>query len=101
MAHEILVGLEVIDDLGYQAYREAMTPLLKSYGGSFSYDFKVAEVLISDTSEPINRVFTINFKNVESMKAFFSDEKYLAIKDKHFKNSVTHNTLIASYQKNI
>ena len=47
MAFERLVGLQVIDEAGYQAYRDAMTPLLHACGGSFGYDFRIAEVLKS------------------------------------------------------
>ena len=41
MAIEILLALEVSDDSIYQQYRDAMTPILVSYGGAFIYDFKV------------------------------------------------------------
>ena len=47
MALEMLVGLYVVDDEGYQSYRTEMTPILESYGGGFGYDFKITEVLKS------------------------------------------------------
>ena len=98
MSYEMLVGLEVIDDAQYQVYRNAMTPILKSYGGGFRYDFMIADVLKSDSASPINRVFIIYFKNENNMKEFFSHAEYLKIKEKYFKGAVTHTTLIASYQ---
>lgn len=100
MSFEMLVGLEVVNDLEYQSYRKAMTPILKHFGGGFSYDFKVSEVLHSVTSEPINRVFTIYFESEEKMNSFFAHPDYLVVKEKYFKHSVASTTLIASYQKN-
>jgi uncharacterized protein (DUF1330 family) len=54
MSYEMLVGLNVLDDHMYQEYRNAMKPILAAYGGRFSYDFKVSEVLLSETSREIN-----------------------------------------------
>ncbi len=93
----MLVGLNVIDDETYQLYRDEMTPILLSYGGGFGYDFKLSEVLKSKTEAPINRVFTIYFLNEDSMNSFFSDDKYLKIKEMHFEKSVTDTTIIATY----
>jgi len=97
MAVEMLVGLNVIDDEEYQLYRDEMSPILLSYGGGFGYDFKLSEVLKSKTEAPINRVFTIYFLNEDSMNSFFSDDKYLKIKEMHFEKSVTDTTIIATY----
>lgn len=97
MLYEILVGLEVIDDEVYQAYRDAMKPILLSYQGQFSYDFKVEEVLKSGKN--INRVFTIQFPSEAVMNSFFSDPKYLEVKQEYFEKSVRQTTIIASYTK--
>ena len=99
MALEMLVGLNVVDDEAYQSYRDEMTPILKSYGGGFGYDFKVSEVLKSKTEAPINRVFTIYFSNEDSMNSFFSNDEYLKIKQRHFEKSVTDTTIIATYER--
>ncbi len=99
MALEMLVGLNIVDDEAYQSYRDEMTPILESYGGGFSYDFKVSEVLKSKTEAPINRVFTIYFSTEDSMKAFFSNDEYLKIKHRHFEKSVTDTTIIATYER--
>lgn len=45
MSIERIMGLHVIDDEEYQRYREAMEPILNSIGGSFGFDFIIAEVL--------------------------------------------------------
>ncbi len=97
MAVEMLVGLNVIDDEEYQLYRDAMSPILLSYGGGFGYDFKISEVLKSKTEAPINRMFTIYFSNEDSMNSFFSNDEYLKIKARHFEKSVTDTTIIATY----
>ena len=97
MAVEMLVGLNVIDDEAYQLYREEMTPILKSYAGGFDYDFKISEVLKSKTEAPINRVYTIHFSDDGSMNSFFSNDKYLKIKERYFEKSVTDTTIIATY----
>ena len=99
MAVEMLVGLQVIDERVYQAYREEMTPILEKYGGGFGYDFKVSDVLKSETEAPINRVFTIYFLDEDAMDSFFSNKAYLEIKKRHFERSVTDTTIIATYER--
>jgi len=98
MALEMLVGLYVVDNEAYQLYRDEMTPILLSYGGGFGYDFKVSEVLKSKTKAPINRVFTISFPDQESKNAFFSNDAYLKIRQRHFEKSVTDTTIMATYE---
>jgi len=97
--HEILVGLNVLDDAGYRRYREGMTPLLEACGGSFRYDFRVSEVLKSETGEPINRLFVIVFPDITTKERFFSDPEYLAIRARHFEPAVREVTRIASYDR--
>ncbi len=99
MAFERIMGLHVIDNDEYQRYREGMMPILESFGGSFGFDFKVAEVLISKTDDEINRVFTIEFPSQELMAAFFSDPDYLAVQKRHFKKSVKSKTVISLHGK--
>lgn len=95
----MLVGLNVVDDEAYQSYRDEMTPILKSYGGGFGYDFKVSEVLKSETEVLINRVFTIYFASKDSMNSFFSNHEYLKIKQRYFEKSVADTTIIATYER--
>ena len=99
MAHEILVGLEVLDDEKYRQYRAAMMPILAQYQGAFGYDFTVSKVLKSPTQEPINRVFTLCFPNANNMDSFFSDAEYLTVKALYFTDSVASTTMISSYEK--
>lgn len=101
MAYEIIMGLDVIDDQEYQKYREAMMPILKSFGGSFGFDFRVSEVLLSKTDDNINRVFTIAFPTQKQMDSFFSNPKYLDVKDKYFDQSVQSKTVISLHETTI
>lgn len=97
--YEILVGLEVSNNEVYAQYRESMKPILVTYGGSFGFDFVVSKVLLSEVTEPINRVFTIRFPSESTADEFFSDRSYLKVKDQFFVKSVRNTTIIASYEK--
>ncbi len=99
--YERIMGIQVRDDEEYQKYRDGMTPILHSFGGSFGYDFKIQKVLISKADEEINRVFTIEFPSKKVMDDFFSDAEYLAVQKKHFNNSVSSKTIISMHEKHI
>lgn len=99
MRVERLVGLYVTDDEMYKRYRENMTPILKTFGGGFSYDFKISEVLKSESVKKINRVFIIHFKDEKSMNLFFSNKEYLSIKQRYFVSSVLEVTEIAKFMR--
>ena len=101
MAYERIMGLDVIDDQKYQKYREAMTPILQSFGGSFGFDFKVSEVLLSKTDDNINRVFTIAFPTQNQMDSFFSNPEYLDVKGKYFDQSVQSKTVLSLHETTI
>lgn len=100
MVFELLVGMKVTDEDAYQKYREGMLPILQSYGGGFSYDFRVSEVLKAESDTPMNRVFTIYFSDEEASNEFFSNEQYLQVKAQYYEGSVDSDsvTVIASYQ---
>jgi uncharacterized protein (DUF1330 family) len=98
MAFERIMGIEVTDEVMYQLYRDAMAPILKTFGGSFGFDFKIEEVLRSKTSNKINRVFTLAFASQLDMESFFSDPNYLIVKDTYFNKSVNSVTVIALHQ---
>ena len=95
------MGINVIDDQEYQRYRVAMLPILKAYGGHFGFDFRVSEVFLSKTEDDINRVFTIEFPSKKTMDDFFSSPDYIAVRDKHFNNSVRSKTVISMHEKNV
>jgi uncharacterized protein (DUF1330 family) len=99
MAHEVLVGLEVVDDNAYSAYRKEMTPLLERAGGGFRYDFRVSEVLKNENKRLVNRVFLIFFKDKSAMDSFFTRADYLEIKKKYFENAVRSTTIISEYER--
>lgn len=93
----MLVGLKIKDPETYQKYREAMKPILHSYGGDFGYDFWIKETLKTKSPEPIDRVFTISFPDKVIMEKFFSDPEYLKAKKSFFEDSVAATTIISSY----
>lgn len=98
--HVMLVGLEVKDSALYQRYREEMTPILRSYGGGFGYDFVVAKTLKSEAEAPINRVFTIYFPDREAADRFFGDAAYQKIRAERFDSAVGAVTAMASFDEN-
>ena len=97
--YERLVALDVVDDSEYQAYRDAMTPILEEHGGAFGYDFRVSEVLRSEADHRINRVFTIRFPDQEASERFFAGEDYRRIRRTHFDPAVEAITVIAAYER--
>lgn len=99
MSYEILVGLKVTNNEIYQAYREAMAPILNQYGGHFCYDFHVSEVLKAEQGEDINRVFTLNFPSEAQQTRFFQDEGYLKVKAQYFDLSVAGVHILAAFNK--
>jgi len=96
---EYVVGLEVVDDEMYSEYRKNMMPILKSFRGGFHYDFRIQEVLKTQSADSINRVFTIYFPNRKTADEFFSSEEYLKVKEKYFEKSVNSMTIIAECEK--
>jgi len=99
MSYERIMGIQVSDDEMYQDYRNNMMPILRSFGGSFGFDFKIAEVLKSKSENTINRVFTLDFPSKETMEAFFTNPEYLAVKRKYFLKSVNSVTTISMHEK--
>ena len=99
MMHELLVGLTVRDEAGYQQYRDAMGPILRDHGGRFRYDFTVAATLRSESTHPINRMFVLSFPDRASKDAFFSHPDYKAVRARHFESSVAGATIIAEYER--
>ena len=99
--HEILVGLHVNDEAGYQRYRDGMTPLLHACGGSFRYDFQGGEMLAGKSDKPLNRVFLISFPDAATKDAFFSDPAYLAVRAQHFDGSVDCVERIAEFDQQV
>ncbi|MDT8446072.1 MAG: DUF1330 domain-containing protein [bacterium] len=97
MSFNRLMGLMVSDQAIYAQYRAAMAPFLAEYGGAFAYDFTIEQVLQSQTPEPINRVFMLVFPDQTKHDAFFSDPRYLEVKQTYFSPSVAAVTLLAAF----
>lgn len=99
MSFERVMGLHVVDEDQYRKYRAKMEPILVSIGGSFGYDFRIAEVLRSKTKAPINRVFTIEFPSKQAMDDFFSRPDYLEVAQQHLSLAVKAKTVISVHEK--
>lgn len=87
-----VVAMDVRDDAVYAQYRAGMRPILEEYGGGFLHDFTVMDVLKSTVDHPVTRLFVISFPNEGAMSDFFSDERYLAVKEEFFVPSVGEYT---------
>ena len=98
MSFQRIMGIHVNDNTEYQLYRDAMRPILTLFGGTFGYDFKISEVLLSKTDSKINRVFTIDFPSESKMNDFFSNPDYIRVKEKHFNKSVSSTTIIGMHE---
>lgn len=84
----MLWGIHVTDQEEYARYREAMTPILHRFGGSFGYDLVVGEVKKTEAPHPINRVFTMRFPDAARSTAFFADARYREVRARHFEGAV-------------
>ena len=99
MPYERLVGLDVVDEVLYQEYRDRMSPILATYGGGFGYDFRIAETLRSRTDAKINRLFTIYFPDEAAKDAFFADPEYQVIRAETYAKAVRASTILAGYER--
>lgn len=87
--HEILMGVQVIDEAGYARYRSEMMPLLEAHGGRFVLDVRVAEILRTPTPSAFNRLFVVRFPSAQQRDAFFAHRDYAAIRTRWFEPSVS------------
>jgi len=97
MSFEGTVGLLVIDQEKYSQYRAEMTPLLEVGGGEFRYDFEVARTLKGEANHDINRLFVMRFPDRAAKERFFTDPRYIEIRDRLFDKAVKHVAIIAEY----
>lgn len=97
MAYEMLVAMNVTDPSEYRRYREGMLPILARYGGGFRYDFVVSQTLSPQPEHPVTRLFAIFFEDEAASRAFFADESYQAVRQRHYVGAVDGRTLVAAY----
>lgn len=98
MAVERLIGVQVIDDSEYEEYRRQLSPLLAAAGGQFVVDLRVSEVLTAPADAQFNRLFVLQFPTAEAMQKLFDSDDYGAVRNAHFKSSVSETTMLATYQ---
>jgi uncharacterized protein (DUF1330 family) len=92
--HVLIIALEVKDQESYARYRAEMTPILTRYGGSFAFDFEVSKVLKSETSQRINRVFSIAFPDRDAQERLFRDPEYVIVRSTWFVPAVESTTVL-------
>ena len=98
MPFEMTVGLFIHNREKYEQYRLEIASLLQAAGGKFRYDFEVAQVLKSEETRDINRLFVIQFPDRISKERFFSDPQYTEIRARLFEKAVGARTTIAEYE---
>jgi uncharacterized protein (DUF1330 family) len=98
MPFERLAGLLVTDHETYAQYRAEIAPLLEAAGGGFRYDFEVARTLKKAVEHDINRVFVLRFPDRATKERFFSDPRYLEIRDRLFNKAVQATAILAEYE---
>ena len=94
MAFAYLVGLRVIDEPLYDAYRSHMTPILTRFGGDFGLDLDVDRVRKGPVGTEINRLFMIRFADRRTADAFFADREYLRVKAEYFDRAVAETVML-------
>ncbi|MDF1869323.1 MAG: DUF1330 domain-containing protein [Phycisphaerales bacterium] len=95
--YEILVGLHVNNQDGYNQYRAGMTPILKEHGGYFRYDYTIDTMLQGHADHPHNRVFVLSFPDQSTMERFFSHPEYKMVREEHFEPAVSSGGILAAY----
>ena len=96
---EIQLAMDIADADEYSKYRRAIAPVLDRYGGRVMHEFRVSEVVQSDSDVPVNRVATIRFPNRRAREAFFADPQYLAARQLHFEAAVRSSDRLAEYER--
>src|SRR5688572_22415554 len=66
----VIMGLEVVDPVGYSLYRVHLQPVLVRHGVRVEYDFVVEEVIESPCEAAINRVVALSFPSMAAEAAF-------------------------------
>lgn len=97
MAHQMLVAMNVIDTHRYTRYRDAMSPILRQFGGRFVYDLVVSTVLQSPADHPITRLFSLEFPSRDDRDAFFASADYRRARAEHFEAAVDGYTVIVGF----
>jgi uncharacterized protein (DUF1330 family) len=96
MSYTRLVAMNVTDPSAYTAYRAAMLPILKGYGGGFAYD-AVTDEVTGDFGHPVTRIFAIYFRDKAACEGFFADPAYTVVRAEHFEGAVAGFTELAAY----
>ena len=97
MSHDLLIAVDVIDPPLYEAYRDAIVPIMGRVGASFRHDVQVGDVLTPGGDVPMSRLFVISFPDRAARDAMFGDPSYIDIREAHFPKALNAITILAAY----
>lgn len=96
---ETLVALNVQDEQLFSKYCERVTPLLKEYEGSLTYNRVVEENRNDDSDdEIINHILILQFGSEELKNAFHNNNNYRKAKKELFDKAVKSMFTLSSHQ---
>jgi uncharacterized protein (DUF1330 family) len=78
MAAYIIVNVEVVDQAGYEDYKQAVGPTIEAYGGRYLARGGRVEVLEGDWLP--KRFVIVEFPNAERARAWWESAEYAAPK---------------------
>ena len=93
----VIMGLEVVDPVGYSLYRVHVQPVLVRHGVRVEYDFVVEEVIESPCEAAINRVVALSFPGMAEEAAFLADDAYCRLQATLYVRAVRSTTVIGTY----
>ena len=93
----VIMGLEVVDPVGYSLYRVHVQPLLVRHGVRVEYDFVIDEVIESPCDAAINRVVALSFPDAAVEAALHADEAYCRLQATMYSRAVLSTTILGTY----
>jgi uncharacterized protein (DUF1330 family) len=93
----VIMGLEVIDPVGYSLYCIRVRPILVAHGVRVEYDLVVDEVIESPGDVAINRVVALSFPDAAGEAAFYDDDAYCLLHATLYRRAVAETTVIGTF----
>lgn len=93
----VIMGLEVVDPVGYSLYCIRVRPILVAHGGRVEYDLVVEEVIESPGDVAINRVVALSFPDAAAEAAFYEDDAYCLLHATLYRRVVADTAVIGSF----
>lgn len=93
----VIMGLEVVDPVGYSLYCIRVRPILVAHGGRVEYDLLIDEVIESPGDVAINRVVALSFPDTAAEAAFYDDDAYCLLHATLYRRAVADTTVIGAF----